>query len=376
MATAMLIPCSLALLGSIYKEGPRKNIAFSLFAAGSPTGFTLAGVFSGLLTKFLWWPWIFWVTAAVCCCLVVISYSSIPSVAGDEPLRCGPSGTQQPQSKVKTSHLKFDLAGTTLGVSGLILFNVAWNQAPTTGWSAPSCIATLVVGFALLLGFSYIESRTDQPIIPLDCLSVDTGFVLATMALTWASFGVFVFYLIHFITRLRGDSVLSAGIQFIPVPFAGFAASYLNSMLLRRGVSPVDILAFSCIWFLVGNILLATMPIHQSFWLQTFWVQILTPMGIDLSFPSATLTISRLVPPERQGVAASLITTVVYYAQSLGLGMAGTVQSQVSHDELNGYRVAWYTGIGLSSLGLLVALCPVVRLRLKVKSRDAEEPKI
>ena len=92
----------------------------------------------------------------------------------------------------------------------------------------------------------------------------------------------------------------------------------------------------------------------------------LSPFGMDLSFPSATLVLSKLVPPERQGIAASLVATVVYYSQSIGLGIAGTVQVYVANPgSLEGYRGAFYTGIGLSGLGLLIALYPVATQRLK-----------
>lgn len=169
------------------------------------------------------------------------------------------------------------------------------------------------------------------------------------MSLAWSSFGILVFYLVNFLTRLRGESILITAVHFIPVPIAGFAASYLNTFLLARRVPPAEVLAFSCIWFIVGNLLLATMPVHQSFWYQVFWVNVLAPFGIDLSFPASTLLMRRLVPPEQQGIAASLIATVVYYSQSIGLGIAGTLQSQVSSGSiLRGYRVAFFTGVGMS----------------------------
>ncbi|CAL5870046.1 uncharacterized protein PFLUO_LOCUS4279 [Penicillium psychrofluorescens] len=189
------------------------------------------------------------------------------------------------------------------------------------------------------------------------------------MSLAWSSFGVLVFYLVNFLTQLRGESILITAVQFIPVPIAGFVASYLNTFLLGRRVPPADVLAFSCIWFMVGNLLLATMPVHQSFWYQVFWVNVLAPFGIDLSFPASTLLMSRLVPPEQQGIAASLIATVVYYSQSIGLGIAGTVQSEISNGSvLRGYRAAFFTGVGMSGLAFLVSMWPVVKIHVLKKN--------
>jgi MFS family permease len=358
MATAMLLPTALAILGSVYKDGPRKNLAFSLFAAGAPFGFTLWGIISGVITQYAWWPWIYWVTTIACSVLAFISFLAIPRLPTELSCEYGDKRCKQ----------AFDWAGSFTGVSGLMLFNVAWNQAPTTGWGAASTVATVIIGFFLLLSFPFIEKRVETPLIPIDRLSKDSAFVLVIMALAWSSFGVLVFYLVNFLIELRGESIIVTAIQFIPTPIAGFAASYLNSFLLGHGVSPVDVLAFSCIWFMVGNLLLATMPVRQSYWYQAFWSTALPPFGIDLSFPASTLQISRLVPPEQQGSAASLIATVVYYSQSIGLGIAGTVQSHVANGNvLRGYRGAFFTGVGMSGLALLVSLWTVVKLHIVKK---------
>lgn len=77
-----------------------------------------------------------------------------------------------------------------------------------------------------------------------------------------------------------------------------------------------------------------------------------------MSFPSGTLIVSNSMPREHQGLAASLVNTVVNYSISLGLGFAGTVESRVNHsglDVFKGYRGATYMGIGLAGLGVGIA---------------------
>jgi hypothetical protein len=87
-----------------------------------------------------------------------------------------------------------------------------------------------------------------------------------------------------------------------------------------------------------------------------------------MSFPSATILLSNSMLPEHQGIAASLVNTVVNYSISIGLGLAGTVESQVNSggaDVLKGYRGAWYMGIGLSSLGVIVSVCFGISQRMR-----------
>lgn len=80
---------------------------------------------------------------------------------------------------------------------------------------------------------------------------------------------------------------------------------------------------------------------------------------MDTSFPAATITLSNLLPPEEQGVAASLVATVVNYSISLGLGIAGSVEmatNEGGRNVLAGYRSAFYTAVGLSATGVLVSI--------------------
>lgn len=303
----------------------------------------------------------FYCTAITSLILGLVSAFAIPNLPGEYYQE-----RQQEASTGKHWRKDFDWLGCFTGVSGLVLVNVAFNRAPSAGWQASEVISLLVVGLALFMAFLLVERRVKQPLVPIDRISKDASFVLIIMALGWSSFGILIYYALNFITRLRGQSILSTAAQCLPVPFAGAAASYLTSWLLSRGIPATDVLAFSLVWFLVGNIIFATMPVHQLYWKQAFWMFAVAPFGMDMSFPSATLTMSKLVPPDRQGIAASLIATVVYYSQSIGLAIAGTVQTYVAGSSpLRGYKGAFYSAIGLSGLGLLVALWPVFDARQK-----------
>jgi hypothetical protein len=133
--------------------------------------------------------------------------------------------------------------------------------------------------------------------------------------------------------------------------------------------------------FLCGNLLIATVPPHQVYWAQFFVTTIVAPWGMDMSFPAAvsslnmlcqnillthsssqTVYLSNTIEKSKQGVAASLINTIVNYSISLALGFAGTVEVHVNNggrtpsDVLKGYRGALYMGTGLAGLGLAISI--------------------
>lgn len=339
---AILLPNSLAILGKTYPPGRRKEMAFSLFGAAAPGGAILGGVFSSLPAERAWWPWAYWSMAIVCCLIGASALFIIPSPAASS-------------SGDKT----FDFLGSITGVSGLVLMNVAWNQAPVVGWATSYVIYLLVSGFVLLVAFFLIERKVSQPLVPLKALSGKVGFVLGCVALGWSSFGIWLLYLLQFLQVLREVSPLGSAAQLVPCAIVGFIAALVTGYLLSR-VRTSYIMAIAMTAFCLGNILPATMPVGQTYWIQTFLSTIIAVWGMDMSFPAATIILSNLVPKNQQGVAASLVATVVNYSISIGLGIAGTVEVHVNRegtDLLRGYRGAWYAAIGLSGLGVLLSIC-------------------
>lgn len=79
-----------------------------------------------------------------------------------------------------------------------------------------------------------------------------------------------------------------------------------------------------------------------------------------MSFPAGTVILSNQMPPEHQGLAASLINTMVNYSISIALGIAGTVEVHINNqgatpeDIMNGIRGAWLTGVILAGVGVLL----------------------
>ena len=114
--------------------------------------------------------------------------------------------------------------------------------------------------------------------------------------------------------------------------------------------------------FLVGTILIGTAPVGETYWARTFVCTLIIPFGMDMSFPAATLIMSNSVDKKHQGVAASLVNTIVNYSISLALGFAGTVEAYTADggltgaDRLAGIRHAFYMAYGLAAGGLLLSI--------------------
>ncbi|KAK3673073.1 multidrug-resistance type transporter aminotriazole resistance [Recurvomyces mirabilis] len=348
---SICLPNGLALLGALYEPGPRKNMAFAMFGACAPAGSIVGAVFGGLFAL-VWWPWTFWSFAIT---LAVIALAAAwlvpdPQVYGERP------------RTVKGWIDELDLAAGTVGVVGLILINFAWNQAPIVGWQSPYVCVCLVLGILLVPLFFWLELKVSpNPLIPFSAFTSTNAFVLSCMACGWGSFGIWVYELWTILFVLRGSSPLLASAYLSPLVLSGAIAAVATGFLLSH-LRPAYLMVIAMSAFLTGNLLIATVPPHQIYWAQFFVTSIIACWGMDMSFPAATIYLSNTIEKSKQGVAASLVNTIVNYSISIALGFAGTVEAHVNHggqtdrDKLDGYRGALYMGTGLSGMGLAISI--------------------
>lgn len=117
------------------------------------------------------------------------------------------------------------------------------------------------------------------PLIPIETMKLDTGFILACVGFGWASFGIWIFYLWQFLEELRKATPLLAAAQFTPVVISGFCAAMTTGFLLNHIPGSV-VMMIALLSFTVGLILLSTTPVDQTYWAQTFLSLVIMPWGM------------------------------------------------------------------------------------------------
>ncbi|KAF2773289.1 MFS general substrate transporter [Teratosphaeria nubilosa] len=369
---SIALPNSLALLAILYEPGRRKNMAFAVFGATAPAGSIIGSAFAAIFAlRAAWWPWTFWSSAIVLAVASAMVAWFIPD----------PQVTPALPGSLRATFEMLDLPAAAVGITALVLINFAWNQAPIVGWHAAYVPVCLVLGVLLLPVFFYLEIKvSSEPLVPFSALNSTTAFVLGCVACGWANFGIWVFYLWQILEVLRGTSPLLASAYLTPLVVSGAAAAIVTGWLLAH-VKPAWLMVVALSAFTASSLLIATVPPNQIYWAQIFVTTIVAPWGMDMSFPAATVYISNSIEKAKQGVAASLINTVVNYSISLGLGFAGTIETHVNNggvtaaDTLRGYRGALYMGIGLAGLGLALSLSFLVKQyyderKTNAKSKD------
>ncbi|CUM64783.1 uncharacterized protein PRCAT00002394001 [Priceomyces carsonii] len=344
---ALLIPSGVGLIGSIYQNGARKNFAFGLIGASGPTGATIGALFAAIFSELVWWPWAFWMMAILAAIFGMLSYFVIPL------------DVKKSATLFKEKLMRMDFLGSSVGVSGLILLNFVWNQGPESSWSAVYVIVLLVISMLLIILFFYLELKVVKyPLLPRSVFNLKIGLVLLIISFGWGSFGIWQYYYWSIILNLRHYSPIQGGLTYIPLFILGVVAALCVSAIISR-TKPSYLLALSAITFMSGCIMLSVMPVHQTFFRVSLGMMFVLCWAMDVSFPSASIILSDYLPAYHQGMAGSLVSTVINYSVSLFLAIASTVESQVlqrTGDELKSYRSAINMGTGVAGLSVLFSL--------------------
>lgn len=175
---------------------------------------------------------------------------------------------------------------------------------------------------------------------------------------SFMSLGIFFWYMNIYMQTIRGDSLVKVGVQYLPLTIMGCANAFFAAWLVPRVPAQV-IMGIGCFAMVTINVLLATVPARLTYWAMCFPAMFISAYTIDLITTSAQIVASNTVPMKHQGVAGSLVGTLLSYGMSLGLGFAGTVEVNTfknGTDLLRGYHSAAYLAVGLAGTALVLTI--------------------
>ena len=233
------------------------------------------------------------------------------------------------------------------------------SQAPLVGWNSPYEIALLIMSVVHFAGFAYWETKVaKEPILPFNIWKAPSfGILMLAIFFSFMSLGIFFWYMSIYMQTVHGDSIIIVGVQYLPLTIVGCANAFFAAWLVPRVPAQV-IIGMGCLAMVTINVLLATIPANLTYWAMAFPAMFVSAFTIDLITTSAQIIASNTVPMKHQGVAGSLVGTLLSYGMSTGLGFAGSVEINTydnGNDPLRGYHGAAYLGVGLSSAALVLS---------------------
>jgi EmrB/QacA subfamily drug resistance transporter len=341
VGAALSGPAALALLTSIFAEGPARNRAFSIYAAVGAASFSGGVVLGGMLTGLFGWR-------------SVLAFSALFGAVVLAGVRRGlPRG-------IRHRH-PLDLPGAALVTAGLLLVVFGVSRGGGAGWTDGAVLTSLAVAVVLLVAFAGWERRAPEPLLPLTIFQSVPVRVASFTAVTYytAAFAL-LFFAPLYMQRVLGYSPYLSGLAVLPSSVVLFlTANFLTGRLMGRlGIRPPMVLGLGLI--AVSMLLWVFTPTHGNYLLYLLPSFVITGIGQGLTFPTMTVAALTGVPQRQHGVAGAVNVTAQQVGASIGVAalvvvaVAGTTGPGAA-GQLAGYHAAFYAATALCVVGMLVA---------------------
>jgi EmrB/QacA subfamily drug resistance transporter len=306
LGAALLIPASLAMLGTSFDERER-NQAIGTWASAGALMLAAGPPLGGWLVDQVSWRAIFLLNIPL-----AIAAAGLALRFACESR--DPHANQLDWSGAIT--IAVGLGAITWGLSGV----------PTAGFRDKAVLGTLGVGTASLALFVAIEARfRDRAMMPLSLYrSRNFSATNALTLLLYFALAGALYYLPFGLIRLGGYSATQAGAALLPFALImGFGASFAGALTDRLG--PRLLLTIGPIIASCGLAMLALIDFRQSFWGGVFSPMILLGIGMAITVPPLTSTVMGAAGKAHAGIASGVNNAVARIAGLLAVAALGAV---------------------------------------------------
>ncbi|KAL2691212.1 hypothetical protein Neosp_001593 [[Neocosmospora] mangrovei] len=343
LGAAAFLPTGVMLMGSLYRPGPRKNLVFAVYGTSAVFGFFGGILMAGIVGEFNRWGFYFWIGAILTAITLLTSVLSIPRSPKDQP----------------PSKAEMDYPGAITIVCGLVLvvFSILQSAHAPEGWRTPYIPVCLVLGVLLLLAAVYIETRVSaQPLLPASIFTTPCmSPLLLALFLLYGTWGIFSVYGTLYFQNIMSASPLQVVAWYVPLGVAGLIISVIEGFILHLVPGRV-LLIISGLGAVGSQLLIALIPLGGSYWAWVFPAVIFSTIGIDLSTILMTVFVTTTFPTAQQGLAGSVINSVLQLGVAFVLALTDVLQSATVDEAGLGksYKNTFWFGVGAAAASLLI----------------------
>jgi EmrB/QacA subfamily drug resistance transporter len=360
----------LALIVTGFTKPRERAQAMSIFTFVIAGGGSIGLLAGGLLTESINWHWIFFINLPIGVATFLAGVRLIDETDG--------IGLAQ----------GVDVAGSILVTAAMVLGVYAIVTAATFGWTSAHTLGFGGAASGLLVAFLALESRIDNPILPLRILRLRslTGASAVRAMLATGMFTTFFLGALY-LQHVKGYTALGTGLAFLPSTAAlGVLSTGITARLMST-FGPRAMLIPGLATITAALTLMATADAHAGYFPGIFGSYLLFGIGAGMSFMPLMTIMMAEVPMADAGVASGVANVTMQVGAALGLAALGTIsfdQSQslaaqgasVVNALTAGYQLGFAIAAACVAAGLLTVIVVLrspapARPRVVAPERDA-----
>jgi EmrB/QacA subfamily drug resistance transporter len=342
IGAALLMPNSLAILGGAF-SGEARGRAVGIWASmGAVTG---AGgpVLGGWLIDTVGWRSIFLVNIPFAAGAIILALAFVRDAPKDR------------------NRQTLDIRGGALAT--LALGGLTWGLtigSGTSGWTTPA-VALLVVGFALLIAFVWLEKiRGEDAMMPLGLFGSSSfiGLTLVTLLL-YGALGGLIVLLPYVLIRAAAYSSTASGAALLPFAVVLALSSPLMGGLAGRIGSRAP-LSVGALTVAAGFLLILRISPDGQYWATVLPALLLIAFGIAGAVAPLTTAVLASVDARHTGSASGLNSAVARTGGLVATASLGRVLGAVGPHLIEGFHIAAAVG-AVASIGAAAAAFILVK---------------
>ena len=303
LGAALLVPASLAILGTDF-EGEARGRAIGTWAAAGAVAGAIGPILGGWLVDAVGWRSIFAVILPVAAAALLLGWRYIDASQADE------------------AAAPLDWRGALLATIGLGLVTFGLTSAASGGGAMAS--GTMAAGLVACIPFLWIERRLgERAMVPLALFGTRTftGVTLLTLFLYAALGGVLL--LLPYLLIARGWAASAAGAAMLPLAILmGLGSRGAGRLAERIGARPM--LSIGPLVTGAGFAWLARLPEGAiDYWRDIFPAMMLIGIGMAIAVAPLTTTVMTAVDEKHAGAASGVNNATARIGAMLATALIG-----------------------------------------------------
>ena len=297
------------VIGDIFPPEQRartQGLFGGIFGVSSIVGPTAGGY----ITDNLGWRWVFYVNVPFGIAAIAAVLIALPYV------------------RSKATWRDIDFLGVTTLSAGLVPLLIALSITRDHTWTDPLVMSLLALAAVFLAAFFLVETRAEQPILPLGLFrnNVFTVSVLISFFTAFGMFGSIIFVPLIY-QGVLGVSATNSGQLLTPMMLGLIVFSTIAGQLMPRIRYYRFIGTVGAVLMILGLFLLAQVTVHTN----TLAVArdiVIVGAGLGLTFPLTFVAVQSAIPREMLGVGTSQITFWRNLGGTVGTAVLGSILSR------------------------------------------------